>query len=100
MERSTSPLRPDSVGTGTVFSVLEKNGPPEVISGLGDGDAATVTRADLEAATQAAPDNAPDLSTEAGRESFINYLRDVIASAAPGCEEPGALPEPESEAGL
>jgi hypothetical protein len=100
MERSTSPLQLDSAGNGTVFSVLEKNGPPEAISGLGDGDAAPVTRADLEAATLAASDSTPDLSTEAGRESFIGYLASVMASAVPGCEEPAAHPEPEPEAGL
>jgi hypothetical protein len=33
------------------------------------------------------PDSTPDLSTQAGRESFINLLVSVMPSSIPGCEE-------------
>jgi len=75
MERSTSPLQPDNAGgSGTVFFVLEKNGPPEAISGLADAAAAPVTRADLEAAMQAAPDSAPDLNDPEYQQELVDKI--------------------------
>jgi hypothetical protein len=75
MERSTSPLQPDNAdGNGTVFLVLKKNGLPEAVSGLADAAAAPVTRADLEAAMQAAPDNAPDLSDPAVQRELCEKI--------------------------
>ena len=39
------------------------------------------------------PDSTPDLSTQAGRESFIAAIVSAMASAVPGCEELAAHPK-------
>jgi hypothetical protein len=44
-------------------------------------------------------DSTPDLSTQAGRESFISSLVSAMASAVPGCEELVAHPEMALEPG-
>jgi hypothetical protein len=76
---------------GAVFFVLEKNGLIEAISGLGDGDASPVTRADLEAAMQAAPVTPPDLTDPAEQWRLYEAIREAYWAGRT------AEPEPEVE---